>query len=541
MRIAIGQLWQETNTLNPLPTTREDFETFGVLRGSDVIVQMAETNELGGFIQSLRRWPQPPEIVGLVRLPAWPSGRATAETFDWLKAELIAALRAALPVDGVLLALHGAMAAKEHPDVEGEVLQAVRQLVGSSIPIVATLDLHANVTRRMVEHADALVLYHTAPHVDVFETGERGAAVLRCLLPGKLEACPTTGATAGSPSSAGGSAKASPSQHARPVTAFCKVPCVLPAERANTEAIAGVSVDLKRRLQELENRPEVLTAGIATVQPWLDIPEFGSVTIVTTDGQPELAKRLCGELADELWQRRREYLPKLVSVEEGVRRAYEQAHGLVVLSDAADATTSGAPGDSVWLLQELLKYEWPRPVLVTVVAPQIVAQVENLGIGANWSGSIGGIRDSRFGIALPLTAEVERVFDARFVMSGHLGRNLAIDMGRSAVLRAGQVRVVVTSRSGPHFAPELFRAAGFDPYAAAVVVAKSPCGFRAVYERQAAAIYSVRAPGCAPPNFWEYEYAEIPRPLWPWDEIDDWQASPEIFRGGTGVSPVPAH
>lgn len=505
MRIAIGQLWQETNTLNPLPTTREDFETFGVLRGNDLIGQMAETNELGGFIQSLRRWPQPPEIVGLVRLPAWPSGRATAETFDWLKAELIAALRRALPVDGVLLALHGAMAAKDHPDVEGDVLQAARQLVGSSIPIVATLDLHANVTRRMVEHADALVLYHTAPHVDVFETGERGAAVLSRLLAGQV----------------------------RPVTAFCKVPCVLPAERANTEAIAGVSVDLKGRLQELDKRPEVLTAGIATVQPWLDIPEFGSAAIVTTDGQPELAKRLCGELADELWQRRHEYLPNLVAVEEGVRLAHEQAGGLVVLSDAADATTSGAPGDSVWLLRELVKFEWSRPVLVTVVAPEIVAQVEKLGIGAKWSGSIGGVRDSRFGISLPLTAEVERIFDARFVLSGHLGRNLAIDMGRSAVLRTGQIRVVVTSRSGPHFAPELFRAAGFDPYAAAVVVAKSPCGFRAVYERQAAAIYSVRAPGCAPPNFWECEYAEIPRPLWPWDEIDDWQASPEIFGGAS--------
>src|SRR5262245_6612814 len=200
MRIAIGQLWQETNTLNPLPTMRADFETFGVSRGSEMIAQMAQTNELGGFIQSLRRWSEKPEIVGLVRLPAWPSGRATAETFDWLKGELVAAMRAAVPVDGVLLALHGAMAAADHLDVEGEVLQAVRQLVGKAVPVVATLDLHANVTRRMVEHADALVLYHTAPHVDVFETGERGAAVLRRLLTAK----------------------------ARPVTAMCKVPCVLP-------------------------------------------------------------------------------------------------------------------------------------------------------------------------------------------------------------------------------------------------------------------------------------------------------------------------
>jgi microcystin degradation protein MlrC len=107
-------------------------------------------------------------------------------------------------------------------------------------------------------------------------------------------------------------------------------------------------------------------------------------------------------------------------------------------------------------------------------------------------------------------------------------------MGRSAVLRpaadgSSQVRIVATSRSGPHFAPELFQAAGFDPYSAAVVVAKSPCGFRAAYERRAAAIHCVRAPGCAPTNFWEYDYTQIPRPLWPWDELPDWRAVPTVI------------
>src|SRR4030095_8452443 len=121
MRIAIGQLWQETNTLNPLPTTRADFEAFGVVRGAALVAQMAETNELGGFIQSLRQWREQPEIIGLVRLPAWPSGRATAETFEWLRDELVSSLRQAMPVDGVLLALHGAMGAGAPPHGGGEV------------------------------------------------------------------------------------------------------------------------------------------------------------------------------------------------------------------------------------------------------------------------------------------------------------------------------------------------------------------------------------------------------------------------------------
>src|SRR5262245_50247648 len=138
MRIAIGQLWQETNTFNPLPTTQAEFEQFGVLRGDDMLERMADTNELGGFIQSLRSWPEKPEIVGLVRLAAWPSGTATHDTFLWLRQEMTEALRRAMPVDAVLLALHGAMVADGAPDVEGEVLHAVRQLIGPRIPLVAT-------------------------------------------------------------------------------------------------------------------------------------------------------------------------------------------------------------------------------------------------------------------------------------------------------------------------------------------------------------------------------------------------------------------
>ena len=503
MRIAIGQLWQETNTLNPLPTTRADFESFGVQRGAAMVDAMASTNELGGFIQSLRAWPERPEIVGLVRLPAWPSGRATAETFDWLRVELLDALGRLLPVDGVLLALHGAMAADQHPDVEGEILSAVRAAIGPCVPLVATLDLHANITIAMVAAADVLVLYHTAPHIDVFETGQRGAAVLRRIL----------------------------IDGARPVTAFQKLPCSMPAERANTQAESGASVDLKRELIALEQRPEVLAAGLATVQPWLDIPEFGSAVLVTTDGRPELAAEKCSRIAAELWQRRCEYLPEMMSVADAVAKAHANPAGLVVLSDAADATTSGAPGDSVWILQELLKYDWPGPVLVTLVSPDTVARAEQMGVGGECDWELGGVRDTRFGTRIRLPATVERLLDARFVLNGHLGKNLPIDMGRTAVLRHGNVAIVVTSRSGPHFAPELFQAAGFDPFAASVLVAKSPCGFRAVYASRAAAIYSVQAPGCAPTDFWNYEYQQIPRPIWPWDEISNWQPQPSIVRG----------
>lgn len=503
MRIGIGQLWQETNTFNPLPTTRRDFDDFGVLRGNEVIEQLANTNEPGGFIQTLRTWPEQPELVGLVRLPAWPSGTATAETFDWLLGEMMSAIRAAGRLDGILLALHGAMVAEDHPDVEGELLAAVRREVGTGVPLVASLDLHANVTEKMVRHADALVLFHTAPHIDVFETGVRAANVLRRI---KLEG-------------------------AKPVHHLQKLPLVVPAERANTQDPASVSFEFRQRLQALEQQPGILAAGIATVQPWLDIPELGSAVLVAADGDQNAAAASCLEIATDLWQRRSEYLPELTPLAEAVRLAHDCREGLVVLSDSADATTSGAPGDSTWLLSELLKYDWPHGALVTLVSPEGVAAAEQTGAGGIRAFRLGGVRDSCFSRPIDLpAAKVERMFDARFTMSGHLGKNLAIDMGCSAVLRQGDVQVVVTSRSGPHFAPELFQTAGIDPFAASVLVAKSPCGFRAVYAPRAAKILVVKAPGCAPADFWNYEYKKIPRPLWPWDDMDDVRINPIVSQ-----------
>jgi len=193
----------------------------------------------------------------------------------------------------------------------------------------------------------------------------------------------------------------------------------------------------------------------------------------------------------------------------------------VALGDGADSTNSGAPGDGTWVLRELLKHRWPRGALATMVAPEVVADAQRIGVGSIRTGPVGGVRDHRFSKPIDLTAKVLRLFDAKFVLNGHIARNLAIDMGPSAVLQSGDVFLIVTSRSGPHFAPELFLAAGFDPYTASVLVAKSPCGFRFAYQGRAAKIISLQSPGCAAPDFWNYDFRNIPRPLWPWDQDEN--------------------
>jgi microcystin degradation protein MlrC len=169
------------------------------------------------------------------------------------------------------------------------------------------------------------------------------------------------------------------------------------------------------------------------------------------------------------------------------------------------------------------------------VDPDVVELAWQRGVHAEIITEVGGKRDPRFAQPLYLTARVHHLFEARFLLSGHLARNMPIDMGLSAVLRCSQVYIIVTSRSGPHFAPQLFQAAGFDPFAASVLVAKSPCGFRAAYTAHAREILVIRAPGCAPSDFWNYEYRNIPRPIWPWDEIENWTPAPSIVPSSLKV------
>ena len=261
------------------------------------------------------------------------------------------------------------------------------------------------------------------------------------------------------------------------MTAFQKIPLVPPAEHANTQAAEGVSRALKDALTACEAQPGILAAGLATVQPWLDIPDLGSAVVVVADGDTELAKGYCDQFSRQLWQRRG-ISAHFGRLSPGNFRGAPTACRPNRAGRWCRCHHVGAPGDGTWILAELLKYDWTRLVLATLVDPSVVAAARRAGMGATYAGAVGGIHDP-FSQPLVVRAVVERLFDARFRITGHLARNLAIDMGPSAVLRLGEVRLIVTSHSGPHFSPELFCAAGLDPFAAAVLVAKSPCGFRA--------------------------------------------------------------
>src|SRR3954447_18768901 len=271
MRIAVGQLWQETNTFNRNPTTLADFQNWGIATGTDVLQKFGETGELGGFVSGTRQWSSPPELIGLARFLCWPAGRVNREAWEAIQEAFLNSLVEAGHVDGVLISLHGAMAAEGEDDVTGALLDRIREAIGPETPLVGTLDLHANVTRCMMAHADLLFGYHTQPHLDQFETGVRAARGLRSLI--ELPQCPF--------------------KH------FRKLPMITAAESHNT--FTGPPTPLYRRLEQLERESGVLSAGLYMAMPWLDCKELGWMVTLHTAADDDRWGTAVTELADSCW------------------------------------------------------------------------------------------------------------------------------------------------------------------------------------------------------------------------------------------------
>ncbi|QDT48521.1 hypothetical protein Pan258_25630 [Symmachiella dynata] len=491
MRIAIGQLWQETNTFNRNPTTRADFENWGIAVGDEIVAQYSETGELGGFISACRNWDAGVEFAGLVRCACWPWGRVDVPTHEWIRAAFAEQLEAMGPVDGVLLALHGAMAADDEHDLTGALLAQVRAAVGPEIPVIGTLDLHANVTQLMLDSADLLVGYHACPHLDAFETGQRAVAGLRCML----------------------------EQEVRPTTVSRKLPMIVAAESHNT--FTGPPAPLYRQLEALEKEEDILTAGIYMAMPWFDCPHLGWSVVLSTTGRRD-AQQIVDDLAEQCWALRK----PMADIErfppsEVVARAKAHAGHPIVIGDGADATNSGAPGDSTHLLREFLAQQpIPHGALTFLVDPEAVATATQAGIGGPFHAFVGGSFAPEYSEPLEFRGTVENLLDVNFVLDGHIGKKLPIHMGRGAVVRSGDVTVLFTEKNGPGSSPLLYEAAGLDPRTCGIVVAKSPAGFRADYDPFVAGTYLADCPGCAMPDWPRLNFHNVHRPLWPLNAVE---------------------
>lgn len=487
MRIAIGELKQESNTFATRPTTLEDFRAWHLWSGEEVIHRSRDTNcEVAGFLDVLEQ--HGAEIVPTIATFAMSGGRVASSTVRELRDCLLRSLEQAGKLDGVLLALHGAMVAEDDDDPDGAIIAAVRSLIGPDVPLVVTMDLHANVTRRCVEHADAIVGFRTSPHIDLRDTGQRGARLLVRTVLGEV----------------------------RPVMAFAKIPMVVPAS-THMHHVPGPFKRLMDAAAVAESG-SVLSASVFTVQPWLDIREMGFATIAVTDRDASLAREVACKLADQAWSERDAFLDtELVPIEAAIQRALARPDGPVVLSDIADGTGAGSPGDATAVIEALLRINPDRPAYVCVRDAEVAEQAIAAGVGSEVDVLVGGKLDNVFNRPVRFRGTVVWAGDARFRFSGQGYTGVEMDMGPSTVLRHGQVSLLVMSNSVMTVDPAMYRAVGLEPLDAQIVVVKSHIQFRAGYDGIAKEIILLDSPGMSSDHLENLPFTRVDRPLFPLD------------------------
>ena len=494
LRILVAECHQEVSSFNPIPSRYEDF---AVRRGSAFFdYHSGAREEVGGALRvfSERSRGEPIPTYGAKAITS--GGTLERADFARIAGEFLDSVRRARPASGAYFALHGAMSADGESDPEGYLLEEARKILGERIPIVVSLDLHAILTSRMLRHSDATVAYHTYPHVDFYETGARAARLLMRILDGD----------------------------AHPVTARVKIPALVRGDELITET--GSFGKVIRTAQAFEGRPDGLSAGVIIGNPFTDVPALRSNSFVVADGNPDLAASLASDLATQMWARRGSMQAALTDLRESVRLA-GQTDGTAVLMDAADATSSGASGDSNAILREAIESGFPGAVLAPVVDPGAVRDAFAAGIGGGVRTTVGGALDPGRFQPLPIQATVKLLADGE-IRSETFGS--CWSAGPTAVLESGRHVIVATTRAVSLFDRALFHAHGQDPKRFDLVVVKSPHCEPHMYRDWCGRLINVDAPGATSANVSSLGHRNCARPVFPLDRNVEFEPEAEIFQ-----------
>jgi microcystin degradation protein MlrC len=486
MRILIAGLMHESNTFAATPADRRRFEQGSFATGPDVLPIWTDAHhEFGGFIEGAARFGYEP--VPSVMAWATPSGPVADGVLDEVVDRIITDYRRA-PTDGVLLAVHGAMVTATHPIADTEVLRRVRDAIGPDVPLVASLDFHANCDPRMAEYADALVGYQTYPHVDQRQRGLLAAELLVRTVRSEI----------------------------KPVTHVAKRPMIanILGQATDREPMKG----LMATAREVERRPGVLSVSVMGGFYYADVPCMGPSVIAVADGDHDRARSTAEELADRMWDVRHELYVPCASPEEAVRRAKAAPRGPVVLVDLGDNIGGGSAGDGTVLLAEMLKQGVSSGVVV-LYAPDTVRECQRAGVGSRLARPVGGAVDRLHGEPVAVSGTVTGLFDGRWVETEarHGGRRHN-DQGPTAVVQLdGGVTLVLNSLQTPPFSLGQLTSLGIDPKAARMIVVKAAVAYKAAYAPVAADIIEVDSPGVTAVNPARFAYHHIARPMFPLD------------------------
>ena len=416
---------------------------------------------------------------------ASPSAHVTTEAFERIVGKLIENLKAAGPVDGVYLDLHGAMVTEAHDDGEGEILRRVREVVGLRVPVAASLDLHCNFTRAMFAGCDALVAYRTYPHVDMAERGREAADLIVRTIRGEIQ----------------------------PVMAFRELPLFWSAACQVTD---HPPIDEAFRLvHEAERRPGMLSVTLATGFPWADVPQLGASVIAVADGNEQLARATADEIGDWVWQRRERWHRRPLTMAEALDLGTQAGRYPIMLADMADNTGGGAPGDSTEVLHTFVERNLKDALLLYIVDPATARQAHAAGVGQRFRAELGGKSHAMQGPPVPLDVEVMALSDGRFTYDGPMYAGLTGDLGPSAWLRHGGVNVVVVSARMQPLDQAFARTLGIDCATMRYIAVKSAAHFRSGFERIAGSIHNITARAIHSHDFARLDYRRRRRPMFP--------------------------
>jgi len=494
-RIIVAECKQEVSTFNPVPSRYEDFR---VVRGEGMLAyHRGVGEEVGGALGVFDADPSVALVPTFGASANTSGGVLAADSFRRLSSDFLGSLADAGRADAAYFSLHGAMQAEQEDDPEGYLLAEARRILGEDIPFVVSLDLHGILTDRMLAHSDAVLAYHTYPHVDFFQTGARAATLLMKIL----------------------------SRGARPVTARVKIPALVRGDELITRT--GSIGECIRLAQEIEASPAGLAAGVMWGNPFTDVPELRTNSIVVMDGDEAAARQHALALADRFWHHHEKMQVPLTSLGESVRLAAQVGSGTVVMMDAADATSSGASGDSNAILRELIRQGYRGRVLAPIVDPAAVRRAFAAGVGGSISTTLGGALDAGRFEPLVFKARVRLLSDGKF-RSESFGWHW--DAGDTAVLESDNVTLLVGSRPVSLFDRSWFYANGQDPRRFDLVVVKSPHCEPQMFADWCAKVINVDAPGSTSANLRSLGHTRCARPIFPLDEDVPFRPIADVFR-----------
>ena len=487
-RIAVVGISHESNSFSSSATTLADFGWPPDGSPEEALGRAAqEFTTISGYVEGARRYGL--DLYPTVIAAATPGGPVTDDAFETLAGEVERRLRAAPTIDGVLLALHGAMVVERYPSGDAEIARRVREVVGPELPVVVSHDFHANVTPEIVAQSRALVSYQENPHVDTKERGTRAARIIADTVRGMVA----------------------------PVQALAKPPMVYNIVFQNTrrEPLRPIVEESRR----LEQTPGVLAASVLGGYQYADVPWMGPSVVVVADGDRALAEREAQRLAKMLWNTRDRLSLALPDPAAAVRQAVDSEHVPVVLMDMGDNIGGGSAGDGTFLLSEFLRQE-ARGWVVTLADPGAVRRALQVGIGGVFDEAVGGKADRFHGAPVMVRGTVRSLHDGLyFEPEVRHGGARYHDMGLTAVVAVDgstpempSLLILTTKRSTP-FSLEQLRSCGVSPERHRILSVKGTIAPRAAYEPIAARIIEVDSGGATAVNPARFTYRRVCRPL----------------------------